>query len=183
MCVAFWLNRLLQCYFFLFAGPFRNNTGGISDKYNTEITPSGWTFSIWGVIYTWLSLMHVYILTTTCRRYELSELESNGYQKIKWQEMWFCNNNMLHLMIPFCILLSQDCLWSNVLQSPCVAVWILHNLDCKHAAKYNLAFSVGQTVSLCHFKNNCDVLWKPNVFILKILKYYWSLMHVCIYCI
>ncbi|XP_016296644.1 uncharacterized protein LOC107654190 [Sinocyclocheilus anshuiensis] len=49
-------------------GPFRNNTGAISDKYNTEITPSGWTFSIWGVIYTWLSLMHVYILTTTCRR-------------------------------------------------------------------------------------------------------------------
>ncbi|XP_016400211.1 uncharacterized protein LOC107733178 [Sinocyclocheilus rhinocerous] len=49
-------------------GPFRNNTGSISDKYNTEITPSGWTFSIWGVIYTWLSLMHIYILSTTCRR-------------------------------------------------------------------------------------------------------------------
>ncbi|XP_043082827.1 uncharacterized protein si:ch211-161h7.5 [Puntigrus tetrazona] len=49
-------------------GPFRNTTRVISDKYNTEITPSGWTFSIWGVIYTWLSLMHIYILSTTCRR-------------------------------------------------------------------------------------------------------------------
>ncbi|XP_077100763.1 uncharacterized protein LOC143751869 [Siphateles boraxobius] len=49
-------------------GPFRNTTSSISNKYNTEITPSGWTFSIWGVIYTWLSLMHAYILSTTCRR-------------------------------------------------------------------------------------------------------------------
>ncbi|KAK2870044.1 hypothetical protein Q8A67_024436 [Cirrhinus molitorella] len=49
-------------------GPYRNTTSAISNKYNTEITPSGWTFSIWGVIYTWLSLMHIYILSTTCRR-------------------------------------------------------------------------------------------------------------------
>ncbi|XP_056307091.1 uncharacterized protein si:ch211-161h7.5 [Danio aesculapii] len=49
-------------------GPFRNTTSAISNKYNTEITPSGWTFSIWGVIYTWLSFMTAYILSTTCRR-------------------------------------------------------------------------------------------------------------------
>ncbi|XP_057178210.1 uncharacterized protein si:ch211-161h7.5 isoform X2 [Triplophysa rosa] len=50
------------------SGPFKNTTSAISNDYNTEITPSGWTFSIWGVIYTWLSLMIIYILTTTCRR-------------------------------------------------------------------------------------------------------------------
>lgn len=49
-------------------GAFKNTTSAISNKYDTEITPSGWTFSIWGVIYTWLSLMHIYILSTTCRR-------------------------------------------------------------------------------------------------------------------
>ncbi|XP_067291538.1 uncharacterized protein si:ch211-161h7.5 [Pseudorasbora parva] len=49
-------------------GPYLNTTSAISNKYNTEITPSGWTFSIWGVIYAWLSLMHAYILSTTCRR-------------------------------------------------------------------------------------------------------------------
>ncbi|XP_067233552.1 uncharacterized protein si:ch211-161h7.5 [Chanodichthys erythropterus] len=49
-------------------GPFQNTTSAISNNYNTEITPSGWTFSIWGVIYTWLSVMFVYIVSTTCRR-------------------------------------------------------------------------------------------------------------------
>ncbi|OPL20582.1 hypothetical protein AM593_09251, partial [Mytilus galloprovincialis] len=34
-------------------GLFKNTTGDISDKYYTQITPAGWTFSIWGVIYTW----------------------------------------------------------------------------------------------------------------------------------
>ncbi|KAG5268586.1 hypothetical protein AALO_G00214190 [Alosa alosa] len=48
--------------------PFLNGTGDISDKYDTQITPSGWTFSIWGVIYVWLTLMHGYILSTVCRR-------------------------------------------------------------------------------------------------------------------
>lgn len=69
--------------FYLSTGPFLNTTSSISNKYNTEITPSGWTFSIWGVIYTWLSLMHAYILSTTCRRYELWA-RIKRYPKIKW---------------------------------------------------------------------------------------------------
>lgn len=36
-----------------YAGIFINTTGGVSDQYSIEITPSGWTFSIWGVIYFW----------------------------------------------------------------------------------------------------------------------------------
>ena len=31
---------------------FRNGTGEVSDIYYTQITPAGWTFSVWGVIYT-----------------------------------------------------------------------------------------------------------------------------------
>ncbi|XP_051734852.1 uncharacterized protein si:dkey-29d8.3 [Ctenopharyngodon idella] len=48
-------------------GPFHRSTGNISDRYWTEITPAGWTFSIWGIIYSWLFLMNVYILTSFCR--------------------------------------------------------------------------------------------------------------------
>ncbi|XP_067309944.1 uncharacterized protein si:dkey-29d8.3 isoform X1 [Pseudorasbora parva] len=48
-------------------GPFQRSTGNISDRYQTEITPAGWTFSVWGVIYSWLFLMNVYILTWFCR--------------------------------------------------------------------------------------------------------------------
>lgn len=44
-------------------GPFRYSTGNVSGRYETEITPAGWTFSIWGVIYTWLLLMVLYQTT------------------------------------------------------------------------------------------------------------------------
>jgi len=43
------------------------STGDVSDKYNTEITPAGWAFSIWGVIYTWQTLWIIYSLTLICR--------------------------------------------------------------------------------------------------------------------
>ncbi|CAK6969379.1 uncharacterized protein LOC128368915 [Scomber scombrus] len=42
-------------------GPFHSSTGNVSALYETDITPAGWTFSIWGVIYTWLTLMVIYI--------------------------------------------------------------------------------------------------------------------------
>ncbi|XP_061151670.1 uncharacterized protein LOC133165796 [Syngnathus typhle] len=42
-------------------GAFFSSTGNVSARYETNITPAGWTFSIWGVIYTWLSLMVIYI--------------------------------------------------------------------------------------------------------------------------
>ncbi|XP_003440242.1 uncharacterized protein LOC100693225 [Oreochromis niloticus] len=48
-------------------GPFHTSTGNVSARYETGITPAGWTFSIWGVIYTWLTLMVIYITSYTCR--------------------------------------------------------------------------------------------------------------------
>lgn len=48
-------------------GPFHASTGNVSARYETDITPAGWTFSIWGVIYTWLSLMVIYIATYVFR--------------------------------------------------------------------------------------------------------------------
>ncbi|KAM7390441.1 hypothetical protein PAMA_008548 [Pampus argenteus] len=52
-------------------GPFYTTTGNVSDQFDTQITPSGWTFSIWSVIYIWLTAMIIYIVTGLCRR--------NGY--------------------------------------------------------------------------------------------------------
>ncbi|XP_033725742.1 uncharacterized protein LOC117315586 [Pecten maximus] len=49
-------------------GLFKNTTGDISDVYNLQITPAGWTFSIWGVIYAWQALWLIYALTTICRK-------------------------------------------------------------------------------------------------------------------
>ncbi|XP_005101442.1 uncharacterized protein LOC101851743 [Aplysia californica] len=47
---------------------FKNKTGDLSDAYYVEITPAGWTFSIWGFIYTWEALWIVYSLVNICRR-------------------------------------------------------------------------------------------------------------------
>ncbi|KAL8608055.1 hypothetical protein ACOMHN_023871 [Nucella lapillus] len=65
---------LLTVYFFNAAQPsiipgiFKNTVGNQSDKYYLQITPAGWTFSIWGVIYTWQALWVIYSLVLLCRR-------------------------------------------------------------------------------------------------------------------
>lgn len=44
------------------------STGEVSDKYYLEITPAGWAFSIWGLIYTWQLLWIIYSLSLICRK-------------------------------------------------------------------------------------------------------------------
>uniref|UniRef100_A0A3P8TUV3 Si:ch211-161h7.5 n=1 Tax=Amphiprion percula TaxID=161767 RepID=A0A3P8TUV3_AMPPE len=39
----------------------------VSAVFDTQLTPSGWTFNIWSVIYVWLTLMIIYIVTSLCR--------------------------------------------------------------------------------------------------------------------
>lgn len=43
------------------------STGDVSDKYSTDITPAGWAFTIWSVIYTWQTLWLLYSLSMICR--------------------------------------------------------------------------------------------------------------------
>ncbi|XP_070842770.1 uncharacterized protein [Chaetodon trifascialis] len=42
--------------------PFLESTGNISDEFATQITPSGWTFTIWSIIYIFLALCSVFFL-------------------------------------------------------------------------------------------------------------------------
>ncbi|KAL4229136.1 hypothetical protein ACF0H5_012174 [Mactra antiquata] len=49
---------------------FKSEIGNISDKYYIEITPSGWTFSIWGFIYTWQALWIIYSMVNLFRKSE-----------------------------------------------------------------------------------------------------------------
>lgn len=39
---------------------FKNRTGDISDEYFTQITPAGWAFSIWGIIYAFQAGWTIY---------------------------------------------------------------------------------------------------------------------------
>lgn len=47
---------------------YLSDTGTISDKYDTLITPAGWTFTIWAFIYTWQVVHVIYSLTLLCRK-------------------------------------------------------------------------------------------------------------------
>lgn len=47
---------------------FYSNTGNISAKYETDMTPASYTFTIWAVIYIWQVIWMVYALSSICRR-------------------------------------------------------------------------------------------------------------------
>ncbi|KAJ0022909.1 hypothetical protein NQD34_015043, partial [Periophthalmus magnuspinnatus] len=52
-------------------GPYTTTTANVSAVFDTQITPSGWTFNIWSLIYVWLTALVIYIVTGLCRK--------NGY--------------------------------------------------------------------------------------------------------
>ena len=53
--------RSITRYFLIADTPiFKSTQTNLSAKYDTAITPAGWTFSIWGVIYAWQALHLLY---------------------------------------------------------------------------------------------------------------------------
>ncbi|KAJ0059537.1 hypothetical protein NL108_001892, partial [Boleophthalmus pectinirostris] len=52
-------------------GPYTTTTANVSAVFDTQITPSGWTFNIWTLIYIWLTALVIYIVIGLCRK--------NGY--------------------------------------------------------------------------------------------------------
>ena len=46
---------------------FKNRTGAVSDMFYSQITPAGFTFIIWGFIYTWQVMWLVYAWSFVCR--------------------------------------------------------------------------------------------------------------------
>lgn len=47
---------------------FNSTPGNISAKYEIDVTPAGFTFLVWSIIYIWLLLAHLYALILLCRR-------------------------------------------------------------------------------------------------------------------
>ncbi|XP_046879835.1 uncharacterized protein si:ch211-161h7.5 [Hypomesus transpacificus] len=72
LIVASLVSYIIIIVFNILAGPgldpFKSSTANVSAEFDTQITPSGGTFSIWGVIYAWLTLMLGYILSGLCRK-------------------------------------------------------------------------------------------------------------------
>jgi hypothetical protein len=63
-------------------------TGEVSDNYINLFTPSGFTFSIWGLIYTLLGIFVVYQLVLSFRNENSKFIEDIGY--------WFIISNILN---------------------------------------------------------------------------------------
>lgn len=68
------------------AGPYSTTTANVSAVFDTQLTPSGWTFNIWSVIYVWLTAMVLYILSGLCRKSESKLLFTRiAYVGVMWR--------------------------------------------------------------------------------------------------
>ena len=89
------------------------STGDVPDKYYLEITPAGWAFSIWGLIYIWQGAWILYSLTLLCRSnapnvispivfvlFSLANI-SNGSWIICWSHEWIQICSFLLFSISF----------------------------------------------------------------------------------
>jgi hypothetical protein len=63
-------------------------TGEVSDSYINLFTPAGFTFSIWGLIYTLLGIFVIYQLVLSYRNENTEFIEDIGY--------WFIISNLLN---------------------------------------------------------------------------------------
>ncbi|KAJ0022910.1 hypothetical protein NQD34_015044, partial [Periophthalmus magnuspinnatus] len=48
--------------------PFLHPTSNVSNEFTTQVTPSGWTFAIWGIIYAFMASVLVYVLSGVFRK-------------------------------------------------------------------------------------------------------------------
>lgn len=55
-------------------GIFQQQTGDISNRHPVDITPAGWTFSTWGIIYTWQALWIIYSVVSIFRKTDYGRL-------------------------------------------------------------------------------------------------------------
>jgi hypothetical protein len=68
---------------------FNSTVGEQSDKYDLDITPVGWAFSIWGVIFIWNLLWFGYGFAAFCRRGVSSYLYKSPGPISKWTYIAF----------------------------------------------------------------------------------------------
>jgi len=106
-------------------GLFKNNTGDISAANEVYITPSGWTFATWGIIYTWQALWIVFNVILIFVRHNNERL----YYEPPVLTLWFhaC------ITVNFLSNITWLFLWDNQLFNWCFAV-ILIQLGTAYAA-------------------------------------------------
>jgi hypothetical protein len=126
-------------------GWFLNSTGDISDYYFLEITPAGWTFSIWGFIYAFQVAFIIYLLVSLCRRRQDG---SPAYRRPP-----VLNSAMLALyVLNLCLNSSWLFLWDRRLMPVALVVIALlpFTLFLALAIHHNLVFKSGRLLTEQH---------------------------------
>ncbi len=88
---------------------FQASIGNVSDQYFLDFTPGGWAFSIWGFIYTWQALWHIYGWSFVCRPKATRSISLVTYWlfgvanfgNITWVYLW--GNYQIVAALPFII--------------------------------------------------------------------------------
>lgn len=66
--VVFIVTMVFTALASLGVSPFLQPTGNVSDIYTTQVTPDGWTFAIWGIIYAFMAAVVVYVVSGVFRK-------------------------------------------------------------------------------------------------------------------
>ena len=99
---------------------FKNSTADVSNSFFLQTTPAGWTFAIWGIIYTWQALWLLYAWSfpfrpstpRTISWIVLLLYTSNNINIIIWLYVW--GNNRTDISFAF-VLLTAVFLWAGVI--------------------------------------------------------------------
>ncbi|MCM3719329.1 TspO/MBR family protein [Fictibacillus phosphorivorans] len=96
-----------------------NTTGALSEKYNVLITPSGYAFSIWGLIYTLLAIWVIY--QAMPKQINHPAFKSIGYWFVincffntLWVFVWHNEQLILSLVVMIGLLLSLMMIYSRI---------------------------------------------------------------------
>ncbi|XP_064594478.1 uncharacterized protein LOC135461364 isoform X2 [Liolophura sinensis] len=98
-------------------GLFERTASNVSDIFILEITPAGWTFSIWGFIYAWQALWLVYGFTLICRRFGVGYLYTDPGVLPPGLLLSFCAAS--------CFLITWLFLWDRLIIEASVAIIFL----------------------------------------------------------
>jgi len=89
------------------------DVGEVSDEFNLEITPSSWTFTIWGFIYTWQAIWIIYVLYLTCK-YDMNSIVFGRLFYIIYNIANICNGLWI-------IVWTNELIWPAAIFLPCIA--------------------------------------------------------------
>jgi len=117
------------------------DVGEVSDKYPIEITPAGWTFSIWGFIYIWQALWIVYTLYLTCKYgNEMSSIVFGKYFWFSYNVANLCNALWLIIWVNELVIaaaVTLPLIAAGLVTSAVIAHKFLYELDVTNPQSYD----------------------------------------------